>query len=112
MKKINVVKDNLRFNEIIKTGKYVKDNNLIIYRCISNDSKYRFGISVPKKLCHAYLRNYYKRVLRSICDNNKNLYSNKDYVIIVRKGSLNSDYSKIENSFKFLMNKLEKENTK
>ena len=110
MKKINVVKDNLRFNEIINTGRYAKDNNLIIYYCNNDNTTYHFGITVPKKLGHAFLRNYYKRVLRSICDNNKNLYSNKDYIIIVRKGSLNSDYSKIENSFKYLMNKIEKEN--
>ena len=110
MKKINVVKNNDEFNKIISTCRCVKDRNLVIYYKKNNLERYRFGITVPKKLGKAHLRNYYKRILRNICDNNKFYYSNdKDYIIIVRKGCLETDYSLIENSFRNLMSKLEKE---
>lgn len=109
MKKINVVKESEDFNKIIASKICVKDKNLVIYYQKNNLGHYRFGITVPKKLGKAHIRNYYKRVLRNICDINKLLYSNdKDYIIIIRKGCLESNYLEIENSFKYLMNKIEK----
>ena len=110
MKKINVVKESEEFNKIISSKICVKDRNLIIYYKNNSLGHYRFGITVPKKLGKAHIRNYYKRVLRNICDINKICYSNeKDYIIIVRKGCLESNYQEIEKSFKYLMSKIEKE---
>ena len=87
MKKEEVVKNNREFDYIIKNGKYRKNNEYVIYY-IENDKEYnRFGISVSKKIGNAVTRNYYKRIIRNICDKSKNLYSNsKDYIIIMRKG--------------------------
>lgn len=87
MKKEEVVKSNRQFDYIIKNGQTKKNNEYVIYY-IDNDKEYnRFGISVSKKIGNAVIRNYYKRVIRNICDKNKNLYSNrKDYIIIMRKG--------------------------
>ena len=87
MKKEEVVKNNREFDYIIKSGKCRKNNEYVIYY-IENDKEYnRFGISVSKKIGNAVTRNYYKRVIRNICDKSKNLYSNsKDYIIIMRKG--------------------------
>ena len=110
MKKINIVKENKEFNEIISSKICVKDKNLVIYHRNNGFGYYRFGITVPTKLGKAHIRNYYKRVLRNICDINKICYSNnKDYIIIVRKGCLESNYQEIERSFKYLMKKIEKE---
>ena len=87
MKKEEVVKNNRDFDRIIKNGQYKKNNEFIIYY-INNDKEIdRFGISVSKKIGNAVTRNYYKRVIRNICDKSKNLYSKrKDYIIIMRKG--------------------------
>ena len=110
MKKINVVKENEEFNKIISSKICVKDKNLVIYYKKNNLNRYRFGITVPKKLGKAHVRNYYKRVLRNICDINNFCYSNnKDYIIIVRKGCLEYTFQEIECSFKHLMSKIEKE---
>lgn len=87
MKKEEVVKNNREFDYIIKNGKYRKNNEYVIYYIENNKEYNRFGISVSKKIGNAVTRNYYKRVIRNICDKSKNLYSNsKDYIIIMRKG--------------------------
>ena len=107
MKKEDVVKKSREFDEIIQKNNFVKDNNFIIYYC-DNDTKNRFGISVGKKIGNAVTRNYYKRVIRNICDINKNLYSkSKDYIIIMRKGCMNLSYKEINDSFSALIQKIQ-----
>ena len=112
MKKIEVIKKSDDFNKIIHNEKYVKNNELVIYYCDNNQNRNHFGISVGKKIGNAVTRNYYKRIIRNICDKNKNLYSNsKDYIIIVRKGCTIKDFSYINDSFVYLIKKIkEKEN--
>ena len=111
MKKINVVKSNLEFNNIIKTGKWVKNNYFVVYYKENDLNKYRFGISVGKKVCNAVNRNKLKRKVRNILDNHKNLYSNsKDYIIIVRKSCLLEEFSILEENLIYLLKKVEKEN--
>lgn len=87
MKKEEIVKKNQEFDYIIKNGMFKKNKEFIIYYSESKNDNNRFGISVSKKIGNAVKRNYYKRVIRNICDKSKNLYSNKkDYIIIMRKG--------------------------
>ena len=107
MKKNEVVKNNYEFDAIIKCGKYQKNNEFVIYYVNNDKNINRFGISVGKKIGNAVTRNYYKRIIRNICDKNKNLYSNgKDYIIIVRKGLTILDFEKINNSFIDLIKKI------
>ena len=110
MKKINIVKKNMDFKKIIDMNNCVKNNALIIHYGNNNLSYYRFGISVSKKIGKAVTRNYYKRIIRNIVDNNKKLYSKgKDYIIILRKACIEMNYSEIEKSFLQLIYKIEKE---
>lgn len=108
MKKIEIVKNNREFDQIIKNNKYIKNNDFIIYY---NDSKLdndRFGISVGKKIGNAVNRNYHKRVIRNICDINKNIYSKKrDYIIIMRKGCINLSFKEKNDSFVSLIKKIQ-----
>ena len=107
MKKFEVVKNNREFDMIIKKGNYQKNNEFIIYYIENGKDINRFGISVGKKIGNAVMRNYYKRIIRNICDKNKNLYSKgKDYIIIVRKGLTLLDFTKINDSFVKLIKKI------
>ncbi len=111
MKKINVVKSNEEFNLVMNKGKCIKNNYFVIYTKKNNFDKYRFGISVGKKVTNAVNRNKLKRQVRNILDYHKNLYSKgKDYIIIVRKSSLNVDYHMLEENLLKLLEKIEKEN--
>ena len=105
MKKEEVVKKNREFEHIISKGNFQKNGAFVIYY-IDNDKKNnRFGISVSKKIGNAVTRNYYKRIIRNICDKSKNLYSNnKDYIIIMRKGLVTLNFEEAYQS----MNKKKK----
>lgn len=107
MKKEEVVKNNRDFDYIIKKGQFKKNNEFVIYY-IDNDKEYnRFGISVSKKIGNAVNRNYYKRVIRNICDKSKNLYSKrKDYIIIMRKGLTVLNFEDAYNSMNDLLKKI------
>ena len=110
MKKINIVKSNEEFNNIIKTGKIVKNSYFVIYYKNNDLEKYRFGISVGKKVTGAVGRNKLKRKVKNILDNHKNYYSNhRDYIIIVRSNSLNAEYAKLESNLLYLLNEIEKD---
>lgn len=107
MKKNEVVKNNYEFDAIIKNAKYKKNNEFIIYYIDNSIGYNRFGISVGKKIGNAVTRNYYKRVIRNICDKNKNLYSKgKDYIIIIRKGLTILDFNQINDSYVDLIKKI------
>ena len=107
MKKEEIVKTNREFDNIIKNGKYIKNNEFVIYYIDNNKETTRFGISVSKKIGNAVTRNYYKRIIRNICHNNKNLYSKgKDYIIIVRKGLTLLKFDDINNSYVDLIKKI------
>ena len=107
MKKEEVVKKTREFDYIIKKGQCKKNNEFVIYY-IDNEKEYnRFGISVSKKIGNAVTRNYYKRVIRNICDKSKNLYSKgKDYIIIMRKGLISLEFSEAQKSFNDLLEKI------
>ena len=107
MKKIEVVKKNKDFDNIIKKNKVVKNNDYIIYYDNNKINFNRFGISVGKKIGNAVERNYFKRVIRNICDINKNIYSkNKDYIIIMRKGLTLLKFNEANDSFVDLIKKI------
>ncbi|MGN0973380.1 MAG: ribonuclease P protein component [Bacilli bacterium] len=110
MKKINIVKENKVFNDIINNSKCVKNNNLVLYyKKNENNKYYRFGISVGKKIGKAVTRNKLKRQIRNIIDINKNYYeNNKDYIIIIRKGCLNCSFEQMNKSFLDLIKKYER----
>ena len=109
MRKLYIVKTNQQFDDIIKTGKCLKNKYFVIYNKDNNLKYDRFGISVTKKLGNAVFRNKYKRIIRSILDNYKKLYINyKDYIIILRKDAIDCDYELLKNELFSLLNRNQK----
>lgn len=111
MKKINIVRSNEEFNLVMSKGICLKNKYFVLYFMNNKLDRYRFGISVGKKVCNAVNRNKLKRQVRNILDYYKNLYSNsKDYIIIVRKNSLDEKYSILEENLVKLLKKAEESN--
>lgn len=106
MKKINIVKSNEDFNNIIKNGKLLKNKYYILYYIDKKKDKYRIGISIPKKIGIAVVRNKLKRQLKNIIDNNKEKLKKVDYVIIARSLILNLNYKEKEKELVELLKKL------
>jgi len=96
MKKIDIIKSSDEFTEIINTSKSKKNKYYSIYYKINNE-KNRYGITIPKKLGIAVLRNKTKRRVKNIIDKNKKSIKNGyDYVKIVKKGILELTYIDME----------------
>ncbi len=104
MKKAMVVKKQQDFNQIIKTGKCLKNKNFVIYYQSNNLGYDKFGISVGKKIGKAVIRNKYKRKIRSIIDEYKKVYQNsRNYIIILRKNCLEITHQEMKESLLQLM---------
>ena len=99
MKKREIIKQNTDFNDIIKTGKCLKNKYYNIYYKDGLNKNPMFGIAVSKKCGIAVERNKIKRRIRMIIDNNKFLFENNcNYIIMVRKEIVNIDYQEMEKS--------------
>jgi ribonuclease P protein component len=109
MKKINIVRSNIDFNNIINTGKVFKNKYFVIYVSIEKNKTYRFGISVPKKIGNAVTRNKIKRQIKSILDNNIDAFLPLDYIIIARRMILDIEYSEKTKNLIDILNKINKE---
>lgn len=103
MKKIDIIKSSDEYTEIINTGKTRKNKYYSVYYRKNNTTN-RYGITIPKKLGIAVLRNKTKRRVKNIIDQNKNTIQNSyDYVIIVKKGILDLTYQEMETELLKLM---------
>lgn len=97
LKKYEIVKKNTDFNDIINTGRCIRNKYYSIYYKDSEDDFPKFGLAVSKKCGNAVDRNKIKRQLRNIIDDNKKLFSIKmNYIIMVRKEVLNVSYLQME----------------
>lgn len=64
MKKVNTLKKNYEFKNVIKKGQYFVKKHLIIYVTKNNQNKNFIGIAINTKLCNAVKRNQIKRIIR------------------------------------------------
>ena len=106
MKKFEIVKENKDFDDIIKTGKYIKSKYYNIYYKDNGLSFPKFGIAVSKKFGNAVERNRAKRQVRSLVDQYKNRFSKShNYIIMIRRGVKEVSYSEMEQDFVSLLEK-------
>ena len=64
MKKINTLKKNYEFKNVIKKGQFFVRKHIIIYLSKNNIEENAIGIAVSTKLCNAVNRNRIKRIIR------------------------------------------------
>ena len=105
MNKDKIIKKTNKFTEIIKENHSVKNFYFSIYYQKSNKTLY--GITIPKKIGKAYVRNKIKRQMKNIIMNNeKNIQKNFSYVIIIKKDIVKLKYVQIQEQFLNLIKKV------
>ena len=86
MKKINIVKKPKDFDRIIKKRQGKSNNYFIINKEENKDNIPKFGITFTKNIGNAVTRNKLKRRIKSIIDNNDQMYEkNYTYIVIAKK---------------------------
>lgn len=81
----NRIKKHSEFQKVIEEGE-VKKTSFFVSYALKNELGYsRYGISVPKKIGNAVLRNRIKRQVRSAIGKATDFVKPVDMVIIVRK---------------------------
>ena len=97
MKKKNIVKSKIVFNDIIQNGKRNANKYFVLCYVIKKESNNNYGIAVGTKVGNAVTRNKIKRQIRNIIDNNNKLFPNfHNYIIICKKEVLNISYCEME----------------
>ena len=107
MNKEKILRKSEDFSNIISTGNKYKNKYFSLYYKESNNTLY--GITVPKKVGKAVLRNKLKRQIKNIITTNeKYIQSNYNYVIIIKEPALNLNYEALTNNLLDLMKKVGK----
>jgi len=107
MNKEKILRKSEDFSNIISTGKNYKNKYFSIYYKESNTTL--FGITVPKKVGVAVIRNRLKRQVKNIISNNeKYIQSNYNYVIIIKEPTLNLNYEGLSYNLLDLIKKVGK----
>lgn len=104
MKKNQIIKSSMVFEDVIKNGNVLKNKYYNIFYKENNSNKALFGFAVGKKLGNAVTRNKNKRQLKNIVDNNQYLFSNSNYyIIMLKKDILSLNYKEKKENFIKLM---------
>ena len=100
MKKKNRIKKNDEFQAVFQNGKSNANRQFVVYQLEKAEQSYfRIGLSVSKKLGNAVVRNRIKRMIRqSITELKDEIDSGKDFVIIARKPCAEMTYEEVKKS--------------
>ncbi len=99
MKRRETIKDKSVFNDIIRHGRYKKNEYFIVYSSKTTDEKINYGVAISKKVGNAVTRNKLKRKTRAIIDKNRILFKNQhNYIIMIRKACIECKYRDLENA--------------
>ena len=105
MNKEKILRKSEDFSTIISNQKYYKNKYFSLY--YKESDKTLYGITVPKKVGIAVVRNKLKRQLKNIiCNNEKYIQPNYNYVIIIKEPALKLDYAGLTNNLLELTKKV------
>lgn len=107
MKKIYRLKKNWEFDSLMKSKTQLVNKYVIVY--YKKSDSFKAGITVPKKFASAVGRNFYKRQMRSIVRNLKIFNLNYNFVFIIRKEFLNTNFNLKYKSIEKLLSKITNE---
>ena len=110
MKKIKTIKKNYEFKRVLDSGKYELGKQIIIYVNKTKNPYNRIGIAINNKLCHAYMRNRLKRLIREGYYKYMNdIKQGYDIVVLWNKKCEidKADVAIITNDFNTIFNKFE-----
>ena len=101
----NRIKKYSEFQKVIEEGQ-VKKTSFFVSYTIPNELGYsRFGISVPKKIGNAVVRNRIKRQVRSAIGQSTKFESSLDQVLIIRKSYETGDFKEVLSEIQSLIEK-------
>ncbi len=107
MNKEKIIKKSTTFTEIISKKQNLKNKYFSIYYVNSSETLY--GITVPKKIGKAHVRNKIKRQIKNIIvTNEKDIQNNYNYVIIIKEAVKKLNYSDLEKELISLIKKVRK----
>ena len=107
MKRIETVKSNEDFQEIIHNKKFVTNKLFTIYIKSYQQSYPQFGIAVKKSFGTAVDRNKIKRQVRFLVDNYKKEFKNSaKYIIMIKNTCKNVPFNEMNTSFASLIKEI------
>lgn len=107
MKRIEMVKSNEDFQEIIHNKKFVTNKLFTIYIKNYPQSYPQFGIAVKKNFGTAVDRNKIKRQVRFLVDNYKKEFKNSaKYIIMIKNTCKNVPFNEMNTSFASLIKEI------
>ena len=103
MNKEKILKKSQEYTNIIQKGKNIKNKYFKIFYLHNNTTLY--GITIPKKVGNAVIRNKLKRQIKNIImENELYIQKNYNYVIIIKETALDLTYQELSceliNTFK------------
>ena len=106
MNKDKIIKKSETYSKIISINNNLKNKYFSIYFEKSNENN-KYGITVPKKVGKAYIRNKLKRQVKNIIiTNEKDIQNNFNYVIIIKEDTLLLDYNEMKNELLNILRKV------
>ena len=101
----NRIKKYSEFQKVLEADNVKKTSFFVSYR-LNNELGYsRFGISVPKKIGNAVIRNKIKRQVRAAIGQSTNFEESVDIVLIVRKTYEINEFAQIKSEIQQLLEK-------
>lgn len=99
------IKKNEEFQEVFKKGKSFANRQFVVYSYRKeNQSEFRIGLSVSKKVGNAVARNRIKRYLRqSFLEMKDELRNDMDYVIIARHQAATLDFHETKKNLQHVL---------
>jgi ribonuclease P protein component len=107
MKKEYRIKKNQEFQAVFKNGKSFANRQFVVYALDKPDqSHFRIGLSVGKKIGNAVTRNRVKRLIRQVIfEFSNDLDQKKDYIIIARMPAADMSYEEVKKSLAHALRK-------